>query len=65
MSMINYPAFFVTLATIFLLVVHTLAQSTLFPIAFVVLLPLGITVGLFKYLEGRLPQDQESSTYGE
>ena len=58
MSVMNDSAFFVTLAAIFLLVMHTLVPSALLTMALVVLLPLAITAGLFRYLEGHQYKDR-------
>ena len=58
MSMMNYPAFFVTLTTIFLLIVHTIAPFSVLALAFATLAALTITASTFTYLEGHLHQDQ-------
>ena len=51
MSMINYPALFVTLATLFLLIVHAVVPSAMLAFAFVILMSLVITAGIFCRVE--------------
>ena len=58
MSMMNYPAFFVTLTTIFLLIVHPIAPFSVLALAFVILAALAITAGTFTYLDGHWHQEQ-------
>lgn len=58
MSTMNYPAFFVTIATVFLLIVHTIAPSAMLALASVILVPLAITACVFIYLEGHRNQEQ-------
>lgn len=50
--MMNYPAFFVTLATTCLLIVHTIAPSAMLALAFVILVSLAATAAVFACLEG-------------
>ena len=54
----NYSAIYVTLATLFLLCVHTIAPSVNFSIVLVVLVPLVLTVGLFRFFEEYTGKDK-------
>lgn len=53
MTMINYPALFVTLAMILLLLVHAVMPSAMLAFAFVILMSLAITADIFYHVENR------------
>ena len=57
----NYSAIYVTLATIFLLCVHTFVPSAIFSIILVVLVPLILTVGLLRFFEEHTYKDKWAS----